>query len=206
MTQQPTDEQVTDASGETWRVPHMAKVTDTLAPQPLRLWDCIDQSWTGPMVRIRAMDTYLPKRVVRCSACDYTTVFRYESLAGNIQPHLDSLHKQVREHEHAEASSPLLNERGVASQVCTGCGLVFQVGRVTPHIMEQRVSSASHQNVEALLMNRFALEPSVPTIFHREMVVAGPEVRQVETDSPPSDGSRRRRRTRGRGRKVQAKD
>ena len=197
MTQQPTVDTVTDASGAQWSVPTMAKTVDPLMPQPLRLWDCVDQSWTSPMVRIRAMDTYLPKRVVKCSACEYTTVFRYDSLAGNIQPHINQLLKQSQDHHDAEAMTPTMAERGVAIQLCTGCGMPFQVGRAMPHIMEMRAISASHQRVEALLMNRFALEPSQPTIFARQVVVDGPEVHQVEADTPPSNGRRRRRRTRG---------
>ena len=198
--QQPVVETVQDASGATWSVPNMGKAIDPTVPQPLRLWDCIDESWTSPMVRIRAMDTYLPKRLVKCSACDYTTVFRYNTLGGNIQPHIDQVHERAEGHRDAEAMMPNQTERGVANQLCTGCGMPFQVGKAMPHIMETRAMSASHQRVEALLMNRFALEPSQPTIFARESVVEGPEVRQVKADAPPSNGRRRRRRTRGRGR------
>ena len=204
--QQPVVDTVTDARGVPWSIPNIGKAMDPLVPQPLRLWDCIDQAWTSPMVRVRAMDTYLPKRVVKCSACDYTTVFRYESLSGNIQPHIDQIYKQSQIHQGAEASAPLSNERGVASQICTGCGGAFQVGKTMPHIMEVSTASASHQRVEALLMNRFALEPSQPTIFAREVVVGGPEVHQVEADAPPSNGRRRRRRTRGHGRTIHYKD
>jgi hypothetical protein len=200
--QQPIVETITDNTGVTWSTPNIAKATDPLFPKPLQLWDCIDQSWTKPMVRIRAMDTYLPKRVVKCSACDYTTVFRADTLGGNIRPHVNQIYEHAVQHDNAEAMTPTMTEKGIAIQICTGCGMSFQVGKAMPHIMEQRTMSASHQRVEALLMNRFALEPSQPTIFSREAVVDGPEVRQVETETPPSNGSRRRRRTRGRGRTI----
>ena len=195
MTQ--SDEQARVLVGEEWSVPTIGKATDPLVPKPLRIWDCIDQSWTSPLVKIRVYDQYLPKRVVKCSACRYTSVFFAGTLAGNLAPHVGQVHKQIVEHENAEATQPMPNERGMPSQICTGCGFPFQVGRVAGHIMEVRVMGASHVRVEALLMNRFALEPSEPTIFHREMVVVGDQPEVLVPETPPSNGSRRKRRRRG---------
>ena len=196
---QPTIQTLNDPqTGEVWSVPDMGKATGPNAPQPLRIWDCIDQAWTTPLVRIRVFDQYLPKRVVKCSACSYTTVFFAKTgLKDNLVGHIEQMHKLVTEHESAEATPPISNERGVPSQLCTGCGYPFQVGQVAGHIMQARVMGASHQRVEALLMNRFALEPAEPTIFHREMVVEGNQPEVSVPDASPSNGRRRRRRHRG---------
>ena len=195
--QQSIAQQVTDANGVVWNVPEMAKATGPNAPQAMRIWDCIDQSWTSPLVKVRVYDQYLSKRVVKCSACTYTTVFFASSLKGNLAGHIEQVQKQAREHDSAEATQPVPNERGMPSQICTGCGFPFQVGQTAGHIMQARVMGASHQRVEALLMNRFALEPSEPTIFHREMVVDGGQPEVAEPETPPQTGRRRKRKRRG---------
>ena len=216
--QQPIAERVTDATGEVWSVPNMAKAIDPLVRKPVRLWDCIDQAWTGPMVEDKIYKIYLPKRVIKCSACDYVTFVKHEAhedlkagqvalavgtVGSYLRGHIDLINEQSQVHHEATIGDPMMVDDGKrAVQICTGCGIPFQVGKGMPHIMETRAMSASHQRVEALLMNRFALEPSEPTIFAREVVVAGPEVRQVEADAPPSNGRRRRRRTRGHGRAI----
>mgnify|MGYP005813278447 CR=1 FL=1 len=194
---QPVFQTIRDDNGEVWRVPDIAKATGPNSPQPLRIWDCIDQSWTSPLVKIRVYDQYLPKRVVKCSACAYTTVFFADSLKANLAGHIDQVRKQAQEHENAEATQPVPNDRGVPAQLCTGCGFPFSVGQAAGHIMQARVMGASHQRVEALLMNRFALEPSEPTIFHREMVVEGDQPEVTEPEAPPRSGRRRKRNRRG---------
>jgi hypothetical protein len=173
---------------------------DPQAPKPIRVWDCIDQSWTSPLVRIRVYDHYLLKRVVKCSMCDYTTVFRAQDLKGNLSAHLQAMQQSERVHKGAEMSQPLLNEKGVATQLCTGCGLPFQVGSGAAHIMQAQTNSAGHYHVEALLMNRFALEPSEPVIYARELVVDGIRPDGQEPDAPLRKDRRRKRRKRGNNR------
>jgi hypothetical protein len=199
MVQRENFQTVTDGSGEQWRVPDFAKAVDPQTPRPIRIWDCIDEAWTSPLVRARVYDQYLIKRVVKCSACEYTTVFRADSLGGNLTPHLEQMNKAMASHEDAEMSAPIPNERGVASQICTGCGMPFQVGKGNPHIMQAQTTSAAHYHVEALLMNRFALESSEPIIFARELVVDGtrPVGEEPAAVSPLAAGRRRRRRKRG---------
>lgn len=196
MTQE-TFQTVTDGTGGQWRVSDVGKALDPQTPKPIRVWDCIDQSWTSPLVRIRVYDHYLQKRVVKCSACEYTTVFFAGDLKGNLTQHLAQLKKIETEHQGVEMGQPMPNERGVASQICGGCGLPFQVGRGNAHIMEAQTNNAGHYRVEALLMNRFALEPSEPVIYARELVVDGTRPVGQEPEAPPREGRRRRRRKRG---------
>ena len=190
-------ETVTDAIGIPWRVPTVGKALDPQVPKPIRIWDCIDQAWTSPLVRIRVYDHYLLKRVVKCSACEYTTVFRADDLKGNIRPHLDSLLEIEGDHQDAVMSDPLLNDKGVVLRACSGCDTPFQITRGNAHIMEAKVKSADHYRVEALLMNRFALEPSEPVVYARELVVDGTRPVGLEPEASPRQGRRRKRGKRG---------
>lgn len=164
------------------------------------------------MVREKVYEHYLPKRVVKCSACEYVTFVKHEAredvkrgavipvvgaLRDHLTSHIDSINERIARHAGADAGAPILNDRGVASQICSGCGNQFQVGLASQHIEQIRIMSVIHQGVEALVVNRFALEPSEPTIFYREVVVAGPEVNQVAPIASPRKGRRRKRGRRG---------
>jgi hypothetical protein len=202
-------EQVTDAGGTPWNVPSLAKATDPTVPAPLRIWDCLDQTWTSPIVRVRVFDQYLNKRTVKCSACRYTTFVNHArqgngaqmvgTLKDQLAGHIQNVQKLAQDHVDAEVGETVMNN-GQSSQICTGCGLTLPFGKVLRHIVDIRAESADHQRVEALLLNRFTLEPSEPTIFFREVVVDGPDVRQVALSTPPREGRRRRRRRGGNSR------
>ena len=202
-------EQVTDSEGIPWAVPYMAKAVDPTVPAPMRIWDCLDQSWTSPIVRIRVFDQYLNKRTVKCSACRYTTFVNHVrqgngaqmvgTLKDQLSGHIQNVQKLAEQHVDAEIGETIVNN-GQSSQLCTGCGLTLPFGKVLGHIVDIRSESQDHERVEALLLNRFALEPSEPTIYFREVVVDGPVVRQVTPNTPPREGSRRRRRRSGNSR------
>lgn len=202
-------EQITDAAGVTWSVPSEARAMDPNVPAPQRIWDCLDKTWTPPIVRVRVYDQYLNKRVVKCSACRYTTFVNHEkqgsgamvvgTLADQLQGHLDQITAAALQHQDAEVGETVMRDSR-PSQLCTGCGLLMPFGKVLRHITDIRGESADHQRVEALLLNRFALEPSEPTIYFREVVVDGPEVRQVTPAGSPRKGRRPRKRKRGNSR------
>ena len=166
-----------------------------LSQHHVRFWDCIDETWTLPLPKARMAD-YLSKRVVRCSCCTYTTNILHWGQDGSISTHTTNIRAQVKSHEQATLSAPVLTERGVGTELCSGCGFPFQVGKGLEHIVRIRGLGASHQSVEAILVNRFALTQSEPTIFDRKVMV-GPDASQVEPDTSPRKSGRRRRRKRG---------
>ena len=157
------------------------------------LWDCLEQSWTKPLPKERIYDCYLAKRVVKCSACRYTTATSWAN-GTNIQAHVEQVIQRTNEHQDAVIET-VAGER-MPTRVCTGCGYSFQPAQATRHLNEIREMAATHTRVVAQEVNRFALEPSEPVIHRQVVVVAGPEVHQEEPASPQS-GRRRRRRRRG---------
>jgi hypothetical protein len=65
------------------------------------------------------------------------------------------------------------------------------------HLEQIAEMKRNHGRVELLVMKRFALEPSEPTVLHREVLVDGPVSRQVERIELPQETGKRRRRKRG---------
>ena len=156
------------------------------------LWDCLEKSWTKPLPKERIYDCYLPKRVIKCSACRYTTATSWTN-GTNIQAHVEQVIQRTNEHQDAVIET-VAGER-MPTRVCSGCGYSFQPAQATRHLNEIREMATTHTRVVAQEVNRFALEPSEPVI-HRQVLITGPEVHQEEPASP-QPGRRRRRRRRG---------
>jgi hypothetical protein len=185
-------------------IPHVLQAAEPIHPSPasvkVAIWDCVEQAWTSLLPREQVYAFYLQKQVVKCSVCIYTSATAWTN-GTDIKGHLETVREQIKTHKDAELSAPVMNERGVGTQLCTGCGFPFQVGKGMEHLIRIREMSASHiGRVEALLVNRFTLVPSELVVIQRQLVSDGPEVNQVEPSaSPPvpNRSSRRRRRKRG---------
>jgi len=68
------------------------------------LWDCLEKSWTKPLPKERIYDCYLPKRVIKCSACRYTTATSWTN-GTNIQAHVDQVIQRTNEHQDGHRDS-----------------------------------------------------------------------------------------------------
>jgi hypothetical protein len=160
----------------------------------VRLWDCIDQSWTGALPP-ETYAIYLRKQVLKCGACNYCTIW---STGGTtVKAHVENVREQVELHLGAELSSPN-TDNGEPNQVCTGCGFHFKVGSARKHLSTIREMGALHEmGVEALLLHRFALVPSEPIVVWHDQVAKGLDVRPVESIAPTRKRQRRRRKGRG---------
>ena len=169
---------------------HLFTVSDDGNPH-VNLWDCIDQSWTKPLAP-ETYARYLRKQVLKCSACDYCTIW---STGGTtVKAHVNGIREQYKEHEGAEYSTTISG--GEPSQACSGCGFHFKSAR--KHLDKIRELGASHQSsVDALLLHRFALVQSEPIVVWQGQVMEGLDVHPVELTAPPR--KRRRRNRRGRG-------
>jgi rubredoxin len=163
--------------------------------QPVQLWDTLDESWTRRLPQ-SSIHIYLRKQVWKCNLCDYTTIWRVGDTG--MLTHADQARGQAQKHQDASLSTPEMGNRNVAMQVCSACGLVFQVESATQHLERIRRMGALHQfEVEALLVNRFALSPSEPMVYQRELIAVGLKASSVEPDAPLRKNRRRKRRQRG---------
>ena len=158
------------------------------------VWDCVDGTWSAPLPNEYVYKHYLQKVVARCSACTFTS-----SSDGDIAKHVEQIQRDLVAHENARLTEPV-NQVGLEPvQNCTGCGASFRMAgyRGQRHLEQLAEMKRNHGRVELLVIKRFALEPSEPTVLHREVVVDGPVSRQVERVEPTQETGKRRRRKRG---------
>ena len=158
------------------------------------VWDCVDGSWSAPLPNEYVYKHYLQKVVAKCSACTFTS-----SVDGDIAKHVAQIERDLVAHTGARLTEPISQVGLQPVQHCTGCGTGFRMAgyRGQRHLEQIAEMKRSHGRVELLVMKRFALEPSEPVVLHREVVVDGPESRQVERIEPPQETGKRRRRKRG---------
>lgn len=153
------------------------------------VWDTMEQAWAGPFPNPRVYDQYLIKQVVVCSACYYIS----NRASGDIRNHVELVKVQAEKHSGAELTAIARDDRGTAYQTCSGCGSSFQIGAGIEHLNRMKSGALGHGYVEALLINKFALTRSEPTIFGREVIVDGPVTSQAVQIAPPRKRRRRRR-------------
>jgi hypothetical protein len=169
---------------------------------PVRLWDCLDQSWSGAVPRAMAYEKNMAKIVGKCSACMFTTAAEQQPLTqvNLVRTHAQQVYRVAEEHKGA-AMSFLMDGTG---QQCTGCGFIFALGknRAQRHLTNILEAAVTHTEVDALLVRRYALEPSEPIVYRREHVyshegLVGPVVTQVEWKRRKRHRSRRGSRPAG---------
>lgn len=165
-------------------------------PEGVRLWDCLDQSWSGATPRAMAYEKNMAKVVGKCSACMFTTSAEQQPLTqvNLVRNHAQNVYKTAAEHQGAIQT---LLADGSGHQ-CTGCGFIFALGknRAQRHLTNILEAAVTHSEVDALLLRRYALEPSEPIVYRREHVyshegMVGPVVTQVERKRRKRHRSRR---------------
>ena len=162
--------------------PHQSSKTHTM------VWDCVEQAWAGPFPNPRVYDQYLTKQVVICSACNYMSTRE----DGSIRNHVQTVMTQGKAHAGISLSEPI-TENGATYRICLGCDTRFHGSAGQEHLTRIQQAPLSHGYVEALLINKFALAQSEPTVFGREVITDGPVTSQVATNTPPRKRRRRRR-------------
>ena len=173
-------------------------------PDSVQLWDCLDQSWSGAVPRSMAYEKNMAKVVGKCSCCDYTTAAEQQPLTqvNLVRGHARQVYRIAEEHKGAVLN--LLTD-GTGHQ-CTGCGFTFSLGknRAQRHLTNILEAAVTHTQVDALLVRRYALEPSEPIVYRREHVYShegavGRVASQVGRKSRHRRGHRSRRGSRPAG-------
>lgn len=172
----------------------------------LRLYDCVEQDW-GPMVdKEAAYEKYLYKVFGQCSCCTFCTAAEITPLmaVNTIRSHVEQSLESYQDHRSAE-----LNPDQNGGVMCSGCGNIFAArkGQARKHLERIKAFPDQHRAVDALLIKRFALEPSEPEVLRRESVYQGPGASQVEeagerpisVDAPHRSRRKRHRSKHGRG-------
>jgi hypothetical protein len=178
----------------------VSKVTAGIDTQPnsIRLWDCITETWTGFLPKQFVYETYLPRKVMKCSACTYTAVGD-RALGGAVKTHVGNVLDQAETHKQAKVVQ--LSD-GTAR--CSACEASFRSKpmQAQKHIDKIVQIASTHIRVEELFVNQYALEPSEPVAIRRLLVYEsdGAETGSVERSAVPRPRGRRRRRSRGRRR------
>jgi hypothetical protein len=165
--------------------------------EDIRLWDCVEQTWSAHVMRDIAYQYYLRMVVNACSACSITG----HSLA-EIRKHLEMTLAAYHLHKDARVV------RGEHGGECSACGTRnILPTRCSIHISGIIECGSRHLGeVKELLIHKYALGPSGPVIYretvlqegangHLNLVEAGPEVDRVERTP------RKRRRSRSRGKR-----
>lgn len=171
-------------------------------PLGQRLWDCVEEAWTNPLPQHIVHDKksrsgrqqYLDKVLWKCSQCNFTSLYD-----AGVNQHVEFAGRQVEEHRGAEIRPSPTGE----GRLCTGCGFTFR-GRATQaqcHLERILEMGRTHARVEGLLIRRYAVIASEPTVLSRVLILDGPEARVVE---PPRKSRRRRRSKRGNSNRTPA--
>ena len=167
----------------------------------IQLWDQINETWSGPLERVSAMNHYLAKVVFKCSGCPEASIYE-----GEIERHLVQLKTNYESHVDAELERGLA-EGGNMGTMCTGCGAPLsmrknQGQRHIDRIKETYQAHVKEGTIDVLLMHKFTTSPSVsmPVQTMNTVVFADrePEVHQEKRSDEVGQARRRRRRRRNR--------
>ena len=126
----------------------------------IKIWDCVDNTWTNPLEKGSVMEHYLRKIVYKCSGC--TTASLYEV---DIKQHLTQLKSSYKNHEDAQLERGL-GDGGIMAVMCSGCGSSFsmrknQGQKHLDRIKEDHGSHVEIGSINILLMHRYVMSPSV---------------------------------------------
>ena len=168
----------------------------------IKIYDCINQSWTLPLDREAAYQKYLHKVFAKCSGCNFGTAAEILPLTAvnTVRMHVTQGIESCK--NHADAS---LIPKDDGRMMCSGCGEMFSArkGQAHKHLEHMKNFLGNHPRVDALLMKRFSLESQQPEILRYESVYEGSDDIQIEgavgmrpdkVDAPQQ--SRKRRRSR----------
>lgn len=177
-------------------------------PAQMRLWDCVDEAWTGSIPDYQAMQISLKRVVVRCSACTYTSS-KAQSVDGGIKGHLNKVFDDGVRHMRA-VLAPLPVQPGMPpGQICSACGATF-VARKNggqKHLDTVLALVLAHQGqVEQIRLFRYSLGPEQTRVLERVIVSQGTVAAKSATEPVASQverslGERKRNRHRGRNRR-----
>jgi len=167
--------------------------------QRISLFDQVTKDWTKPLSQSAAMQTYIRKVAIICSACNYVTSFD-----GGVENHLRQMRTAAEYHEGAELVDLQDNSRPGAKK-CTGCDGVFSARKqqARKHLDAILSAPAKHRDVKRIKLLQYTLGASEPVVLEevhlngdgpKHLPTEGPEVRRVERRG------RRRRRKRNRSR------
>ena len=177
------------------------------------LWDTVDGSKLVLPTGI-ALSNHVKKLVFKCSNCNYTLP-ALPQFQGTMKNHVEQVLESYRQHQGATLGPVEPNyiegrgSYGMGSR-CSGCGGVYQVKRNQGqrHLAAVLAEGPRHQqDVEELLIRRYALEPSEPVVLRRTAISvnghepsAGLEGAQVERRHLERKRKRHRRHNRRRSR------
>lgn len=166
-----------------------------------RLWDVIDQDWTGLLPTYRH-SYYLRKVAVMCTGCSESSMWEKD-----IRVHIQKVKDDVELHSHGGVKIEYLMQSGRSVPQCTGCGRVFMArpDRAREHIKKVLASLAPHKKASPQTVLRFRMQPE-NLVAEQSPLVALNGVAD-ETAPVASTGERTKRarkRNRKRGKKLEA--
>ena len=172
----------------------------------IKLYDCVDQSWTSSLDREAAYQKYLHKVFAKCSGCNFGTAAEILPLTAvnTVRMHVTQGIESYKDHIGA-----YLVPQNDGRVMCTGCSEMFSArkGQARKHLETIQNFPGNHTQVDALLIKRFALEPQQPEILRHEPVYKGSDDIQIEgavgmrpdkVDAPQQSRRKRRRSRNGR--------
>ncbi len=129
------------------------------APNRVKLWDCVSETWTQPLERGFAMQYYLRKTVFRCSACRESNSFE-----AAIRSHVGVVERRHTDHREARMEQTGV-ERGRILLTCTGCDspMTNRKQQGQKHLDSIASTYEAHRTagaVDVVLMQQYSLSPS----------------------------------------------
>ena len=173
----------------------------------VRMFDCVEQSWTLPLGREAVQKKYLFKVFAKCSGCNFGTAAEILPLTAvnTVKSHVSQGMESYRNHFGAH-----LVPQSDGRVMCSGCAQTFSArkGQARKHLDAVLDFPVHHSGkVNALLIKRFALEPQQPEILRHEFVYKGSDDIQIagvagmrpdKVDAPQQSRRKRRRSRNGR--------
>lgn len=162
----------------------------------IRLWDMVDNAWTGLLPTKFVYQTYLRKVLMKCSACYYMNAYQ-----NTLDKHLVKVREQAASHKEAGVEQAV-GATGIHF-VCTGCGMpASDRASVTRHINEVREAEAKHRTAQPVMMLRYRLEPPEPSSPLLTLAGSAHGKNGAVTSQPVESQAVRPRRRRRRHRRV----
>ena len=172
----------------------------------IKLYDCVDQSWTSMLDREAVYQKYLHKVFAKCSGCNFGTAAEILPLTAvnTVRMHVTQGIESYKNHAGA-----YLTPQNDGRAMCSGCSETFSTrkGQHRKHLETVQNFPSNHAQVDALLIKRFALEPQQPEVLRHESVYEGSDDIQIEgavgmrpnkVDAPQQSRRKRRRSRNGR--------
>lgn len=125
------------------------------APNKVRLWDCVDSTWTSLVDESHAYKYYLKKAVFKCSHCSFA-----DQRIGSVEGHLARVSESAAIHQRATIDNQKL-DNGYVALACSACSQTFQArpSQAYSHIFDVEQEATAHQYAVSQTIRRFSLEP-----------------------------------------------